>query len=204
MAIVDNEKELEDYLYNEAKINDGKWSDYFTDGKIFRQVNITGYGIIDLLYVDFEIPEQDFDYPEVRITIIELKKGQIGYKALEQIARYRTAVERYLNALNEKNPKKFTYTVNGFLVGNEIDIHSDFVYLLNNIEWLTALTYFISFDEGLILSEPQRGWYDKRENFDSLKVQLTETMPAFLKSYKMWSSYALRVKRDKQHIVKAT
>jgi hypothetical protein len=198
MAIIETEQELEDYLY-ETFVEDpceSILSDFVGGGKIFRQVNITGYGIIDLIIVNFDIPNHENAYPDVEITIIELKKDQINYKALEQLAKYRTAIKRYLNTIIEDVSKELSYNINGILIGKKIDDQNNFVYLVDNINWLTVLTYSIGFKEGLILNDGNDGWYSIKEDFDSLKKYLPKVMPDFLGTYKSWHSYTLQQKRN--------
>jgi len=59
-------KELEDHIFD----NDCLAESIGVYGKPYRQVDLGGYGIIDLLYVDFEP-----DFPvKMKIVIVELKK----------------------------------------------------------------------------------------------------------------------------------
>lgn len=198
MAIMETEQELEDYLYKTfaAKSYESILGNFTGGGKIFRQVNITGYGIIDLIIVSFDIPSRENAYPDVEITIIELKKDQINYKALEQLAKYRTAIRRYLNTIVEDISKELSYNINGILVGKKIDDQNNFVYLVDNIDWLTLLTYSIDFDEGLILDDGNNGWHSTKEDFSSLKKYLPKVMPGFLDTYKDWHKYTLQKKHN--------
>lgn len=195
MAMIESEKELEDFLYKTSRKDfyASALSEFANEGKIFRQVNIPGYGIIDLITVGFDLPQNDKPtYPEVKITIIEIKKGAIDHKALEQLARYRTAITRYLNRLQDNAQKEIFYDIKGVLIGKTIDKQGSFVYLVNNIEWLSLVTYSIDLENGLSLKEINKEWHSTTENFDSLKFYLAKIMPNFLSIYKEAHMYWVR------------
>jgi len=197
MAIIETERELEDFLYETAKngFEDSLLGEFVGDGNIFRQVDITGYGIIDLLHISFDYSNKENSYPDTTITIIELKKDNIDYNSLGQISKYRTAIKRYTDSIKFKSNKRISYKIEGILIGNKINENSDFVYLVDNIEWLTLLTYSITLNNGLILHDGNSGWYSKIENFDALKKYLPAIMPKFLDTYKEYHSYNMSCRR---------
>jgi len=198
VATIATEKELEDFLYETFRFdyNNSELSDYLDEGGLFRQVNINGYGIIDLIHISLDLPEEAFGYPEIKITIIELKKDQVDIKALEQISRYRTAIVRYISKILDVSKKKLVFKVDGLLIGKGINEQGDFVYLLNNIEWLRLLLYSIDLDSGLTLTEEEFGWFAVKEDFSSLKECLPRIMPRFFNLYKKWHNYCL-IERSK-------
>lgn len=191
MAMVETEKELEDYIYE--IINDtpdkNSLSNDLPQGKVFRQVDIGVYGIIDLLVVDFGGIDGEHCYPTIGITIIELKKNEIDHQALEQISKYKTGIEQFLegieNICSERKTKCLIYTVECLLIGSIVNKQSDFVFLLNHLEWLSVYTYSISLKDGMSLDRIGQGWQIPKENFSSIEKKSINIMPCFLAAYKI-------------------
>lgn len=158
MAELKNEKELEDYIVELLEADEFE----YIDGKPFRQIAITGYGIIDILVVNAEHinPETTI----LHIYIIELKKGKIDLSALGQICRYRKGI---INAIN-KNPEvfgKYKFDINGYLIGSEIELNGDFCYVPENIDWLSILIYELSLSEGLTFHEDDMDYFCNQGDF---------------------------------------
>ncbi len=116
------EKDLEDILYNSSQ-NDvfplGLHHFYFDS--IFRQVRITGYGVIDLMTLRY-----DNDSKEITITIYELKNKKVSAETFWQLLRYIKAVNQVINDFNLKN---HPIRVLGVMIGREIDDSNDFCFL---------------------------------------------------------------------------
>jgi len=199
MPTVDSEKELEDYLYEVTQRNfdESPLEEFAPEGEIFRQVNIGGYGVMDLVIVSFEFPCDMYSYPKVTITIIELKKHKINYQALGQISKYYRAIELFMNEITGELKNPLQYDIKGILIGESVDNESDFVFLANNIEWLDLITYSIDFEYGLTLNGHSREWFLKGDHFSSLRENgLRELTPIFLKKHMDWRRYNIKLKRE--------
>lgn len=163
-----SEEELEDYLFTRAENH----NPMDIEGKCFRQVNLTGYGIMDLVYVSFE-PNIYSKNPEVQINIVELKKGVIDLAALGQLCRYKIGLERCLSQITEQinaeSEGKFelTYTVEGTLIGSNY-ASGDIPYVIDTIDWLSCYHYALDLEKGITL-EHSEGWYHTKENLDCLE-----------------------------------
>lgn len=177
-----DEKELEDYLFSLAQAPSEEGSPIDASGKCFRQVNITGYGIIDLLYVDFEpsCSPKAYRLPFVHIKIVELKKEQIDLNAVGQICRYKVALERFMKNLRES--LDFGYEITGVLVGSGYG-SGDVCFVVDSCEWLSTYTYEIKLSEGLVF-DISEGWHNTNENFSSLEKIKNELTREFIKTYK--------------------
>jgi hypothetical protein len=88
-------------------------------GKCFRQLNLGGYGIADLVCVQRDGPFG------LRITIYELKKDKIGISAFLQAIGYARGIQRYLNLRRVS----FSFVIDVILVGSELDTSGNFCYL---------------------------------------------------------------------------
>lgn len=174
MAELRNEKELEDYIVE--LLDDGVFE--YIDGEPFRQVSITGYGIIDILVIDVEHITSETTF--LHIHIIELKKGKIDLSALGQICRYRKGI---INAIN-KNPEifgKYKFDIKGYLIGSEIELNGDFCYVPENIDWLSILIYELSLSQGLMFNEADMDYFSNQEDF----TQFIKWFESFKVAYNM-------------------
>jgi len=165
------EKELEDYLFDwspNSPYEEEEGHPLGIDhGNIFRQVNIKGYGVIDLLSVKIECEGELI--PSIIIDIIELKKGVIDYNALGQISRYKVALEKFISELREEKGFKYfkNLEIRGILVGDNINLNGDLCYAIQSIPWLSLYTYDIGLREGISF-ELSYGWSNNDENFSDL------------------------------------
>ena len=177
-----SEKELEDYLFS-LKINRNP---LLVDGKCFRQVNLGGYGIIDLLYIDIKsecAPPEYPQYPYVTITVVELKKGSIDFSSLGQICRYKRGLERFLSQqINKRYHITSRIKVEGVLVGSDY-ANGDICYTIDQINWLECWHYNLDLKEGIEL-EHSTGWYRDDEDFKSLFRLKEAFFPRYLRLFK--------------------
>lgn len=176
MAII-TEKELEDYLF-EWTPNDPYEEEEghplgFNYENILRQVNIQGYGIVDLLSID--ITCQGELMPCIDINIIELKKGIIDYNALGQICRYKAALDRFFADLRRLKGHKYLKNLNvtGTLVGSDLNQQGDLCYAVESIPWLSLYTYELDLREGITF-ELSSGWHNPSEDFSSLHKKIKD------------------------------
>lgn len=92
-----------------------------------RQLRVGNFGILDL--VTFERKKYPYwdgsDRSYIEITVYELKKGMIGIPAFMQAVRYCKGIKTYLRKNKPEMPFKFKIV----LIGKEIDLNNDFIYL---------------------------------------------------------------------------
>lgn len=143
-----SEKELEDLIFNTG-VKDLDDRGLSIIGELRRQVRIGNYGIADM--VAYERGRAYFDYnkspyyqnPE--LTVIELKKDEININAFMQAIRYAKGIKRYFKY---KKYTDFDLTIK--LIGSNINLDSDFIYLADLINTdeiaLEVYTYSLRFD----------------------------------------------------------
>lgn len=151
---------MEDIIYNTPN-EELQQRGLNLQGNKMRQVNLMGYGIIDLL-----VWERDYVAKRLNIKVIELKKDQIDKDALSQLIRYLRGVQRYLEFRNVNN-----YVLSGLLIGSEVSL-GDFVFLTDLIAYtgdegylqsLEYMTFKYEFDG--IHFEDENGYYRKKEGW---------------------------------------
>jgi hypothetical protein len=177
-----SEKELEDYLF---ALKTGK-NPLEIYGKCFRQVNLDGYGIIDLLYVEIEpsySPNKHEQYPDVTITIVELKKGLIDFTALGQLCRYKRGVERFLSIREKQRWSTYeNIKVKGILIGKDY-ASGDICFAIDQIKWVKCWHFDFNLKNGISFEESS-GWINTDENFKSLERLKESFFPKYIRSFK--------------------
>lgn len=167
MAELENEKELENYLYT-LVVDHNEDHPLEVSGKAFQQVELKGYGIMDLVYLDSygDVPRTS----TVKITIVELKKGKIDLVAVAQISRYKQAIERLIERhhARDNKPIRIIIEVEGILVGSGM-ASGDVCYLVDSIDWLRMFSYDLSLKNGLTFKSEQ-GWYNVDENLSVIPL----------------------------------
>lgn len=159
MPVLENEKELENYLLS-LPLDDehplaGIWVNDLST--IMSQVKIGNYGIIDLLILSFNT-STDTPKPTLEITIVELKKGEIDFNAFGQVCRYKRGMERLL----EEHNMTRNVDLNAVLVGRKY-AGGDICYAINHCEWLEVYLYDLSLKEGLSFARDWKGWKEVNE-----------------------------------------
>ncbi len=167
------EKNLEDIIFEAAQTKDGRIAlrerglEFPIEGKLYRQVNLGGYGIADLINVHIEtspIPGTKNTFRELNVEIIELKRGEIKQSALNQSCRYAKAV-RILAKMCSKNIDNINVHIT--LIGSSVDDSSDtsFVYLYNEMEeFVDIYKYSYKFD-GIEFEYITHDWVKTNSNF---------------------------------------
>jgi len=147
------EKDLETIIFetpNEKLVERGLDIEGFKK----RQLRIGNYGIADIVTFSFR-ENADLEKingkwevlsvnPYLSIEVFELKQKKIDFNTLAQCARYAKGIERYL----KYREVSFEYRISLNLIGNEIEINGDFVYLLsdNFLSNVNVFTYEYGFD----------------------------------------------------------
>ncbi len=125
-------------------------------GKKYRQLNLAPYGIADLVFFHYS-PAQKAYF----VQVVELKKGRIDTAAYQQAKRYQTALLaliRKSKGPNDKTPIYFTT----ILIGNEVEMSGDFLYVLNTDYSCLAYTYKYDFD-GITFEQVGKEWRSTAE-----------------------------------------
>ena len=194
------EEELETYLF-EWKPNVIEYEEHPIGawGKCYRQVEVKGYGVIDLLYIDVSPGSL---CPQIDIHIVELKKDNIDLSALGQICRYKTGMDRFIDKLKgEKGSKYFqNLEIRGILVGSDY-ASGDVCYAVDNIDWLTSYHYKLDLGSGIDFEESS-DWYNSGENFRSLNKYVREWKKKYIQNYKQELQYRSKVSRSNKKAVK--
>lgn len=173
-----SEKELEDYIFKKYNSIDGLSGDY-----IIRQFSLKGYGILDLLIIDYE-----FGCPTYKI--VELKEGELDEKSISQISRYIRGLERNIDKIkkqipieNDKN-NEFSWTfprVEGILIGKEF--LGDSCYIADQAEKISTIFYSISLESGLSFDFNTSGWFNKNEKTNQTLEKITKKAYINYKKY---------------------
>jgi hypothetical protein len=169
MAKLDQERELEEYLY---KLTQNE-SPYFEPADevytyIFRQFKIDSYGTADLIYMNCGY------HDDLRLHIVELKKGPIDLAALTQIARYRQGIKHHLSLIYPDEKNRPELQVTGSLIGDSMK--DGINYLIDSIPWLDCYTFKLSLESGV-------EFFEQCQQGDDVHWHRTDAKPANLKKF---------------------
>ena len=180
MAILENERELEDYIVTETE----KGVNPITDETVsycLRQVNLGGYGIIDIVFINiYDDPDNE---PELYFRIIELKKGIIDNAAVAQISQYKQGIEHYLGLKDFQIKTR----VEGILIGAGHNNNDNTCFLIDSIDWLSCYHYELTLEYGIQFKQ-SCGWVKKGEEFnnlDEITKQVREVTYNICKKYQI-------------------
>lgn len=171
------EKDLENIIYQNTLSEEGRKKleerGLSINGKVFRQLNLAGYGRLDLMTVYKR-------YDCLEITIYELKEGKVNTNTLLQACRYLTAVKQIIES---KTNRKIYYRV--VLLGREVELNGDFAFLYNFLSFATIVTYeytiegisFETIDKDFIKGESKLNPDDYRLSMDDMReiIELGDT-----------------------------
>ena len=136
-------------------------------GKLYRQKNLGGYGIADLISVK-RCAHPYGSY--LRVTIYELKQQKIGIAAFLQAIGYAKAIQHYFNKRGF-----LQYSLNIALIGKELDMTGTFCFLpdvlcnvsdyerFGTIDSVSFYTY--KYELNGISFTDHSGYYNKFHNF---------------------------------------
>ncbi|MPR36578.1 hypothetical protein [Salmonirosea aquatica] len=129
------EKDLEDMIFrSDADLVRKKGLSSYRHDKVFRQFNLGAYGIPDMVGITTYMHNQKMCYS---ITVYELKKGAIDADALAQCSRYVSGLISYLKRIGIKYPP----SIQMVLIGDSIDLKSNFIYSAQSNYELHLYTY---------------------------------------------------------------
>lgn len=152
-----SEKELENYLFDNYKTIEFLNGDY-----IIRQMNLVGYGILDLLVIETI-------GSIIKIKIVELKKNEINFETVGQASRYYTGIKRSLESLPFFINSDYSFIYELILVGNSVSNTGSFEFFLNLIDdraldiQIKIITYEVSLKYGVLLEVEGGEWYRVNE-----------------------------------------
>lgn len=158
------EKNLEDLIYENANTEEGQklLEERGLDlrGRTYRQVSMGKYGIADLIniFASTERIQKGFSVHHLIVDIIELKKDIVNVDTLLQAVGYKKAVDEYLDGYCAKAWDD--YEVRVTLIGQKLETSSNFVFLLNELDWVKVYTYSYSI-KGLMFTDESGRWYKK-------------------------------------------
>ena len=155
------EKDLEQIIF-ETPTEKLKEKGLVIKGKLLRQVKIGNYGIADLISFERNTSidkDSEYFWQSIRITVYELKQQKINLNAMAQAARYVSGIEKYL----ESRKMFFDIDYNIVLIGKDIEMNGDFVYLSDFINNVRLTTY--SYDVDGIRFENNSGYFLRDTGF---------------------------------------
>jgi hypothetical protein len=164
MPVFESEKEFENLL---MEFSDTLLVDNIGDGSYISQVELPGYGFIDILGIDCREVEGVYTF---YLTVIELKKGCLDFNSVQQICRYIQGLLRATKSV-PKN-KKYAYKIRGVLIGSHI-ASGDVVFVMDQLHHLQVKTYNIHPING-IQFEDQSGWFNQDESLRGIKEIMFE------------------------------
>lgn len=163
------ENELEDIIYQMFQDKSHLLSEIqCSSGKVLRQVNLKGYGRMDLVNISHScsIGNGNKKIRYWNIDVIELKRGKISFTELGQLCRYMKGVRRYIKSLEVSDKNHFI--VNGILIGKGIETNGDFVYLLDYMEDINCYTVSLDYKTGLSFNSCKDQYYSANEDFGDI------------------------------------
>jgi len=163
------EKDLGDIIWETQQTNEGRKllseKGLEISGKTFRHLYLGEYGTCNLLTLKF-IDK----YPI--ITIYELKQKLIDVNTLMQACVYLKGVKQWVDY-----HYNYDCDVDLILIGKEIQINGDLLYLYNELSFVKILTYEIDIN-GFKFKEASKGWHktyeEKLFNIEKINIGFSE------------------------------
>lgn len=122
------EFDLEEAIFNASPEQLEEKGLYFNPYIKKRQLRIGNYGVADIVGISRPVVIKGNCIYPIMIEVIELKKDSLSISAFLQAIRYAKGITRFL----EKNKNweiSFQFNINITLIGKEISLESDMVYL---------------------------------------------------------------------------
>ena len=170
-----SEKELETWIFNSHpdELSDKGFQINLSEHhKKYRQIELGCYGRLDIITIgkDYEDFPMEGTYPHLIINIIELKIQKITADDIDQVLRYKYAVEEILKNKNKINSSR---EINCYLVGPEIQSGH---FISNVIEDLYLVEYSFNLS-GFQFKTNSGGWRrgDGGLKYGNIKHQFTNT-----------------------------
>ncbi len=126
--------------------------EFYQHGKAYRQLNLSPYGIADLVYIRHSAAENLYF-----VQVLELKKGKVDAAAYMQAKRYLTAICGVLDRLRKQEELDYKIVLSSVIIGDEVELSGDFIYTYNYDVSCQAFTYSYGFD-GIEFKEVSKEW----------------------------------------------
>lgn len=137
--------------------------------RYYRQYEIKGYGIIDLIKLSF-------DEDSCTVTILELKNEPLKESHYSQLARYMAGANRIKERLLIKYPHARIY-IAGELAGPYDISKNDLVYLNQLCEDINIYDLSLLMSEGFAAQHiSKEGWHNTSENLSKSDGDIREAM----------------------------
>lgn len=142
---------------------------------MYRQVNLDSYGIADLIAIEPPYKHNDSGNVDVCVKVFELKKDECDVNTMRQLSTYMAAIKHIVeDHINEILPSVGNCGINlhvyGYMVGKSYK--SDIIYILENIQNISMVTYDFSLRDGLTFNDIGKGW--RRSNFNLNKTDISK------------------------------
>lgn len=145
------ERNLEDIIYENSLTKEGREKlrerGLVVEGKMYRQVDIGGFGRIDLLECGFTKNKNNILVPYT--IIYELKRNEISVEALMQACRYVCGIKSHLTEYipMEMIGKRGRPSLFVKLIGEKFNNTTDFMFLYSNMRrFVEAYTFDYNID----------------------------------------------------------
>ena len=155
------ERTMEDYICEHldadgyCPITDQRYTHHF------RQLQIAGYGVADLVLVDA-------DPTAATITVVELKNTELCAANLEQLGRYMTGLQRLSQLIENDELVNGEVFVQGVLAGPFNPQSSELVWLYHQTENIEIYSVSIDVENGFDSEPIGKGWFKKSEELGSM------------------------------------
>lgn len=171
------ESDLEDIVFNSpiGELRDRGFDSYFKDAHTYRQLNLGGYGIADIVQfkrLTFKT-ESGFLVSKIVVHVIELKKNQIGIDTFFQALRYCKGI---LEFIKKRATFDFNVTFNISLIGRKIQDSTDFVYLTDFLqnEQIVLNMYVYDYKIHGLSFIKKRGYYLINDNLNNKSLSYSK------------------------------
>ena len=188
-----SEKDLEDYICEHID-NHGVCPVTGENVELWwRQVNFGGYGIADIIKVQFD-PEGD-----IYVTVLELKNEKITSKCIAQTLRYRTCLKEFVSEkFNNHDEKIHIYSE---ILGTRLSMQDDTCYLVNNLENLSVYSFEIDVDNGFSVNSIGKGWSRTDPEFNDNKNIVNKIKKVSIKTAIEYKKYLNNHKENSNIVV---
>lgn len=155
------EIEIEDFIW--SNISKGGLNDrglYIRSGLVYRQLNIPGAGIMDMVSANVSKFVTDSGATKhLIVEIYELKRDIITCAHLGQIARYIDCVKANRDSILKRVglDKSYTIEVRGTLVGSRIERDAQHLINLFGMQWdgIKIVLFEYTLDRGIVFNDLQ-------------------------------------------------
>lgn len=152
-----SEKTIEDFVFSRLSAGDVCPISNEIVTRAFRQYEIKGYGVTDIVKV-LVCPGG------IEIKILELKNETLKEAHLGQLSRYMRGAERVAKKYRRFLPASWEITVSGELAGPFEPDSNNLVYMLQHLqEDITVWSIALDMESGFQSKEVGRGWFSRNE-----------------------------------------